>query len=62
MIILRKIKKIIKENNNKKINRAALNEVNKLLEEKLKEIIKKAEKNADFSGRKIIKKEDIKDI
>jgi len=59
MISSQKLKKIIKKENNKRISKKAIDKLNRILEQKIKEIIKKAIRNADFSGRKTIKEEDI---
>lgn len=58
MINKTKIKNLAKKRN-KKISKEALNEIGKILEEKAEELIIKAERKSDISGRKIIFKEDL---
>lgn len=56
------IQKLIKEltkKNKKKISKKAIKKINKILEEKLKVIILKSSRNADFSGRIVINEIDI---
>ncbi len=57
------IKTVKKESmkNNKKIGKDALKKIESMLEKNIIEIIKKASRNADFSGRKIIKAKDIEE-
>lgn len=58
------IQKLIKEltkKNNKKISQKAIKKINDILEERLKIIIIKSSRNADFSGRIIINDKDIED-
>ena len=45
----------------KKIGRKAIKKIICLLDKKTEEIIKKSARNADFSGRKIIKEDDVED-
>lgn len=59
MISHQKIKDIVKKENGKRISKKAIDKLNRILEQKIKEIINKAVRNADFSGRKTIKEEDI---
>lgn len=59
MISHQKLKDIIKKEDGKRISKKAIDKLNRILEQKIKEIIKKAIRNADFSGRKTIKEEDI---
>ncbi|MBM3200455.1 DUF1931 family protein [Candidatus Woesearchaeota archaeon] len=59
MISHQKLKNIIKEENGKRISKKAIDKLNLILEQKIKEMIKKAIRNADFSGRNTIKEEDI---
>ena len=58
MISIAKIRDIATKEK-KKISRKAINKINQIIEENLRKIIRKASRNADFSGRKIIKEEDI---
>lgn len=58
MISSKKIKEIT-EKEGKKIGADAISLLNKLLEKESEKIIKKAARNADFSGRKVIRKEDV---
>ena len=56
--------KLIKESarkNKKKLSKKAIAKINKILEEKLKNIILKSSRNADFSGRIIINENDIRE-
>lgn len=62
MISFQKIKKIIKEENGKRISKKAINKLDKMLEKNMREMIKKAVRNANFSGRKTIKEEDVLEI
>lgn len=58
------IQKLIKEltkKNNKKISKKAIKKINDILEERLKIIIIKSSRNADFSGRIIINDRDIEE-
>ena len=59
MVTIKKLKAIAKKNG-KKLSKNAINIINNSLEQKAKEIIKKATKNADFEGRITIKEKDIK--
>lgn len=59
MISYQKIKDIVKKEDGKRISKKAIDKLNRILEQKIKEIINKAVRNADFSGRKTIKEEDI---
>ncbi len=59
MISHQKLKDIIKKEDGKRISKKAIDKLNRILEQKIKEIINKAIRNADFSGRKTIKEEDI---
>lgn len=61
MMSSQKLKKLIK-NEGKRASKKAIKKLNKILEEKAKEIIKKAKRNADFAGRKTIKEEDIEKV
>jgi len=60
MVIIKKIKKIVKEEN-KKIGGAAIKKLNKILEKKALKILRKAVRNSDFYGRVTIKEEDIEE-
>ena len=55
------IKKFV-EKEKKKIGKEAMKKINLILIQNLQEIIRKATKNADFSGRKTIKPEDIENL
>jgi histone H3/H4 len=58
MITKKQIIGFLKEKN-KKISKEAIEELKRMLDIFTKDILKKATINADFKGRKIIKKEDI---
>ena len=58
MISVKKIKELARKEN-KKIGKKAIEKLNKYLKQKTKEILKNSARNADFSGRKIIKQEDV---
>jgi len=53
------IKKIIKKTGNLRTSKNAIKEIVLLAEDYIKIIIKRAIKNAEYSGRKTLKKEDI---
>lgn len=58
------IQKLIRElakKNKKKISKKAIKKINCILEERLKVLILKSSKNADFSGRIIINEMDIEE-
>ena len=59
MIQKYKIKLIIKKEYGKKIGEKALNKLDKSASEYIKEVIKKASRKSDFSGRIIIQEQDI---
>ncbi|MEK6892914.1 MAG: histone-like protein [Nanoarchaeota archaeon] len=59
MISKSEARKIAKENN-KKIGREALSVLDRKITEEIKSIIKSASRKADFSGRIIINKEDMR--
>lgn len=59
MISHQKIKDIVKKEDGKRISKKAIDKLNRILEQKIREIINKAVRNADFSGRKTIKEEDV---
>ncbi|MEK6859803.1 MAG: histone-like protein [Nanoarchaeota archaeon] len=61
MTFIKKIKILAKEND-KKIGKDAIKKIESLLLNNIEIIIKKASRNADFSGRKVIKPEDIETI
>ncbi|MBU0957896.1 MAG: NFYB/HAP3 family transcription factor subunit [Nanoarchaeota archaeon] len=48
------------EKEKKKIGVEAIKKINVLVEDYVEKIVKKACRNADFAGRKILKEEDIK--
>ena len=58
MISVKKIKELAGKEK-KKIGNKAIEKLNKYLKQKAKEILKNSARNADFSGRKIIKQEDV---
>lgn len=58
MVSTKEIKKIAGKNN-KKIGKDALLKIEMKIKKNIQMLIKKASRNADLSGRKIIKSEDI---
>lgn len=60
MISQKLIKKFAKKNK-KKLSKKAIVKINKILEEKLKIIIFKSSRNADFAGRIVINENDVRD-
>lgn len=58
MISTKTIKEIAKQEN-KKIGNEAIKKIEHILTEKTKDIIKNATREADFSGRQVIRKEDV---
>jgi len=58
MINKNKVKDILEREFNKKIGLKAINKLDIILEEYVKDILKKASKKSDFYGRKIIKEND----
>ena len=58
-MITRKLIKEIAKKNKKKLSKKAIAKINKILEEKLKIIVLKSSRNADFSGRIIINENDV---
>lgn len=58
MISTKKLKNLAKDKG-KKLSDKAIKKIENILEEKASEILRKAKLNADFSGRTIIKEEDI---
>ncbi len=62
MISERKIKHFVAKESGKKISKDAVKKVNELIAQYIGNLIKKASRNADFSGRIVIKKDDFKDI
>ena len=58
MTSIKKIREIAKKDD-KKLSKKAIKKINSMLEEKAEDIIRKAARKADFSGRKTIKQEDI---
>lgn len=59
MISKQKIKNLVNQKSNKKISKKAIKKIDEILNAKIIEIIKHASRNSDFSGRRIIKEEDI---
>ncbi len=60
MISQKKIREIARKEN-RKISKKAINKVQTILEKRAIELITKAKRNADFSGRNVIKDSDIED-
>jgi len=58
MVLLKEIKKLAK-NEGKKIGKESVKKIEENLTKEAEKLIKSASRNADFSGRKIIKPEDI---
>ena len=59
MISQNKLKRITKELTGKRISSNAIKKVNLILNLKLTELLRKAERNADSAGRVTIKEEDL---
>ena len=59
MIINKKLIKKIAEKKGKKIGISAIEKIEKILLEEIDVLLMRASRQADFSGRKIIKAEDI---
>ncbi|MBU0760844.1 MAG: hypothetical protein KJ600_01970 [Nanoarchaeota archaeon] len=59
MISKQKIKEFVKKNYSKKISLKAIEKLENLLEREIGEVIAGAARRADFSGRIVIKEEDI---
>ena len=58
MISEKKIKEFVYNETNKKIGKKAIRKINKILEDQLKILLKKAKRSADFAGRILIKEND----
>lgn len=58
-MVSKKIIKDLAEKEKKKIGNSTIKKIEGILTEKTKEILKDASRQADFSGRKIIKPQDI---
>lgn len=62
MISKKLIKAFVGKNYGKKLGAGAIRKLDKQLEEKINEILKRAVRRADFSGRTVIKEEDIVEV
>lgn len=59
MISKKKVKEFAEKENSKKISEDAIKKLDEILEEKMRKILKKSSRSADFAGRTVIRKEDI---
>ena len=58
-MINKKLIKEIAEKKGKKIGLSAISKIEKILQTELEKLIMRASRQADFSGRKVIKAEDV---
>lgn len=61
IISTQKIKKIMQQEGAERISAKAAEKLNNIIEESIRQIIKKAKRNAEISGRVTLKEEDIKE-